>query len=209
MPDFDGAGLEGVARISKKILDSNSDSNANDLRENWSADSASEATKTAEKPPFNSTIERVSVDGAEVLQRLRDAFAADDWTGPAVAGNVWFFEKLDDGCRQITAKREDETDDTHDRSVYEDFSCPDDGDPGGGGGGFQIEVLAGHKRDSTGDLADPSKRHSEALDAKTTKFMKAGKLGPDIVPLEHRCEKASDTLKAIEAERQALRGLHR
>ena len=69
-----------------------------------------------------------------------------------------------------------------------------------------MKELADHKRESDGLLAlRPFKYYRPALDAEATKILKAGEPGADIVPPEHRCERASLVLKDLEAERQALR----
>jgi hypothetical protein len=89
--------------------------------------------------------------------------------------------------------------------VYEVFNCSKTGGKKAGGGGFQIEELAGHNRETAGLLADPSKQHNEALDAAATKFLKAGIPGPDIVRAEHKCLDARAVLDDEAAERIAIR----
>jgi hypothetical protein len=132
-------------------------------------------------------------------------FSADDWTGFG-SGPSFFEMPLTDGNQQVARRGDDSTGDSDiPAEVFEVFSCSKAGGKKAGGGGFQIEELASHNRETAGLLADPSKRHNEALDAETTKFLKAGIPGPDIVRPEHKCLDARAVLDDEAAERIAIR----
>lgn len=166
---------KGVAQIPKIKFGSNIPSNSTGLRGSGLPADRPVMPKTAEKGDFNGIHERVFIAADDVLQRLKDAFAAEDDTGPRRSGNISFWSRVDhaDCGRQFTAAIGDEDNPDADikSEVYQIFNCADDDDgPEAGGGGLQVEALASRNRASAGPLDDPAQ--NEALDAKATALLK-------------------------------------